>query len=135
MFLRRNCTIATDPSQLIPQYAQKFPHQIGAGSGRNAEEVSLEILDRHSAFGGSDRHRGLHRQPLHRDQAGRGRSAPPWYRLPTPNCRQDTAAKPADAGNLPAAGVKAKGISEKAIFEKTAAERPTVIEKVEAKLM
>ena len=42
-------------------------------------------------------------------------------------------AKPADAGNLPAAGVKAKGISEKAIFEKTAAERPAVVEKVEAK--
>jgi len=38
-----------------------------------------------------------------------------------------------DVGNLPAAGVKAKGISEKAIFEKTAAERPTVVEKVEAK--
>jgi len=36
-------------------------------------------------------------------------------------------------GNLPAAGVKAKGISEKAIFEKTPAERPTVVEKVEAK--
>ena len=41
--------------------------------------------------------------------------------------------KTADVGNLPAAGVKAKGISEKAIFEKTAAERPTVVEKVEAK--
>jgi hypothetical protein len=36
-------------------------------------------------------------------------------------------------GNLPGAGVKAKGISEKAIFEKTAAERPTVVEKAEAK--
>ena len=44
-----------------------------------------------------------------------------------------TAAKPTEAGNLPAAGVKAKGISEKGIFEKTAAERPTVVEKVEAK--
>ncbi|MGH6713618.1 MAG: hypothetical protein ACREEK_32285 [Bradyrhizobium sp.] len=43
-----------------------------------------------------------------------------------------TEAKASD-GNLPAAGVKAKGISEKAIFEKTAAERPTVVEKVEAK--
>jgi hypothetical protein len=41
--------------------------------------------------------------------------------------------KTGDVGNLPAAGVKAKGISEKAIFEKTAAERPTVVEKVEAK--
>ena len=44
-----------------------------------------------------------------------------------------TAAKTTEAGNLPGAGVKAKGISEKAIFEKTAAERPTVVEKVEAK--
>ena len=42
-------------------------------------------------------------------------------------------AKPADAGNLPAAGVKAKGISEKAIMEKTAAERPTVVEKLQEK--
>ncbi|MBA2399865.1 MAG: hypothetical protein H0V72_14400 [Bradyrhizobium sp.] len=42
-------------------------------------------------------------------------------------------AKTTEAGNVPAAGVKAKGISEKAIFEKTAAERPTVVEKVEAK--
>ncbi len=41
--------------------------------------------------------------------------------------------KTGDVGHLPAAGVKAKGISEKAIFEKTAAERPTVVEKVEAK--
>jgi hypothetical protein len=39
----------------------------------------------------------------------------------------------AKTGNLPAAGVKAKGISEKGIFEKTASERPTVVEKVEAK--
>ena len=44
-----------------------------------------------------------------------------------------TETKAKEAGNLPAAGVKAKGISEKAIFEKTAAERPTVVEKVEAK--
>ena len=44
------------------------------------------------------------------------------------------AAKTTEAGNLPAAGVKAKGISEKAIFEKTAAERPTVVEKVDAKI-
>jgi hypothetical protein len=44
-----------------------------------------------------------------------------------------TEAKSTDVGNLPAAGVKAKGISEKAIFEKTAAERPTVVEKVEVK--
>jgi len=44
-----------------------------------------------------------------------------------------TAAKTPDAGNLPAAGVKAKGISEKAILERTASERPTVVEKVEAK--
>jgi hypothetical protein len=44
-----------------------------------------------------------------------------------------TEAKPTDARNLPAAGVKAKGISERAIFEKTAAERPTVVEKAEAK--
>jgi hypothetical protein len=44
-----------------------------------------------------------------------------------------TDGKTGDVGNLPAAGVKAKGISEKAIFEKTAAERPTVVEKVEAK--
>ena len=44
-----------------------------------------------------------------------------------------TEAKAKEAGNLPAAGVKAKGISEKAIFEKTAAERPAVVEKVEAK--
>ena len=45
------------------------------------------------------------------------------------------AAKTTDAktGNLPGAGVKAKGISEKGILEKTAAERPTVVEKVEAK--
>ena len=43
------------------------------------------------------------------------------------------AAKTTEAGNLPGAGVKAKGISEKAILEKTAAERPTVVEKVEAK--
>lgn len=42
-------------------------------------------------------------------------------------------AKPTDARNLPTAGVKAKGISEKGILEKTAAERPTVVEKVEAK--
>jgi hypothetical protein len=41
--------------------------------------------------------------------------------------------KTGDVGNLPTAGVKAKGISEKAIFEKTAAERPTVVEKAEAK--
>jgi hypothetical protein len=44
-----------------------------------------------------------------------------------------TEAKTTETGNLPGAGVKAKGISEKAIFEKTAAERPTVVEKVEAK--
>jgi hypothetical protein len=43
-----------------------------------------------------------------------------------------TDGKTGDAGNVPAAGVKAKGISEKAILEKTAAERPTVVEKVEA---
>jgi len=43
------------------------------------------------------------------------------------------AAKNTEAGNVPAPGVKAKGISEKGIFEKTAAERPTVVEKVEAK--
>ena len=43
------------------------------------------------------------------------------------------AAKTTQAGNLPGAGVKAKGISEKGILEKTAAERPTVVEKVEAK--
>ena len=41
--------------------------------------------------------------------------------------------KAGDVGNLPTAGVKAKGISEKAILEKTAAERPTVIERAEAK--
>ena len=44
-----------------------------------------------------------------------------------------TDSKTGDVGNVPAAGVKAKGISEKAILEKTAAERPTVVEKVEAK--
>jgi hypothetical protein len=44
-----------------------------------------------------------------------------------------TETKAKEAGNLPAAGVKARGISEKAIFEKTAAERPAVVEKVDAK--
>lgn len=44
-----------------------------------------------------------------------------------------TVAKGTEAGNVPGAGVKTKGISEKAIFEKTAAERPTMVEKVEAK--
>ncbi|MET3843354.1 hypothetical protein [Bradyrhizobium sp. OAE829] len=42
-------------------------------------------------------------------------------------------AKAAETGNPPTAGVRAKGISEKALLEKTAAERPTVVEKVEAK--
>ena len=44
-----------------------------------------------------------------------------------------TETKANETGKLPAAGVKAKGISEKAIFEKTAAERPSVVERVEAK--
>ncbi|WP_312011060.1 MULTISPECIES: hypothetical protein [unclassified Bradyrhizobium] len=42
-------------------------------------------------------------------------------------------AKAAETGNPPTAGVRAKGISEKALLEKTAAERPAVVEKVEAK--
>jgi hypothetical protein len=40
------------------------------------------------------------------------------------------AAKAADIRNIPGPGVKAKGISERAMIEQTAAERPTVDEKV-----
>ena len=63
--------LATDPSQLIPQCASKFPHQTAAGSGRHAE-IRLEICDGYIAIGGRDHHRGLHRQSLHRRQARRG---------------------------------------------------------------
>jgi hypothetical protein len=62
-----------------------------------------------------------------------GADAPVAAAVSAADPKAKTTEAKADVRNLPAAGIKAKGISEKAMFEKTAAERPAVVEKVEAK--
>jgi hypothetical protein len=115
---------------LIPQYAQKFPHQTSGGElagmlQKYISKFTIDILPSVAAtvIGAYIVNHYIVTKP--------GADAPVAAAVSTVDPKAKTTEAKAD--NLPAAGVKAKGISEKAMFEKTAAERPTVVEKVEAK--
>ncbi|WP_215252518.1 hypothetical protein, partial [Escherichia coli] len=49
---------ATDPSQLIPECASKFQHEITGWGVAGHAELPEEIRDGHLTLGGSDHHRG-----------------------------------------------------------------------------
>ena len=113
-------------------------------------ELPEEICDGDRALGGCDHHRGLHRQPLYRHQAGRrcpggrrrvhrqaqGREGPPKGEAKPATEAKQGGDEQTDVAGMPASGVKAKGISEKGILEKNAAaEKAVVVEKPAEKLV
>jgi hypothetical protein len=138
--------IATDPSQLIPQCASKFQHQIRVGEWpamlNYLKKFAMDILPSVVAtvIGAYVVNHYIVTKP------GAGASVSAAVSTADPKeakAENKAASKPApdarpaetsaDVSNIPAAGVKAKGISEKAILEKAAAEKPAMAEKPQEK--
>jgi hypothetical protein len=127
---------AIDPSQLIPEYAQKFQHQTGLGEWPEMlsylKSFVMQILPSVAAtiIGAYIVNHYIVSKPGPDTPAAAVSAA-----QSKADARNDAknASKPAktagDVASLPEAGVKAKGISEKGLLEKNAAAEKAVVEK------
>jgi len=119
---------ATDPSQLIPECASKFQHEIRGGSGRAMlsylKKFAMDIFPSVAAtiIGAYIVNHYIVVKP---DAAATAAA--------TASANSTTAAKPADkptvVSSLPEPGVKAKGISERALSDRPASEKAAATEK------
>jgi len=129
--------IATDPSQLIPEYAQKFQHQ--AGFGEWPEMLSylksfvMQILPSVAAtiIGAYIVNHYIVAKPASDSPAAAvsGAQSKAGAKADAKNSPAKPTESHGEVANLPEAGVKAKGISEKALLEKNAAAEKAVVEK------
>ena len=129
--------IATDPSQLIPEYAQKFQHQTGLGEWPEMlsylKSFVMQILPSVAAtiIGAYIVNHYIVAKPGPDTPAAAvsGAQSKAGVKADANNSPAKPAETAGDVANLPEAGVKAKGISEKGLLEKNAAAEKAVVEK------